>query len=290
LTATITDLSGDTLTHRGKAIVDTWRLANASECRRSFYANGKPHDITTGFILASQLELNQNVQVVSNVKDFRCTTEPVVLCAVLLGHRIQDVTLADPRVDSALALSRDGGYIVRSRNQILPLVAFGAQSDDGDTIQAVRKHVSGWLTALADAGPPPTGPEESTICTATQGCRNGHVELWDVMCDRIDNRAANHFGNRRFAILVAMHMSKHPNLNKNNDNIREKVARSIVRAIRGAKSSGRFLVKVATTTSSSLSSSHNNTWEDIGEESAVRWVVSFLYPQQYDQNPASMAK
>mmetsp|Transcript_3979 Transcript_3979/g.6806 ORF Transcript_3979/g.6806 Transcript_3979/m.6806 type:complete len:220 (-) Transcript_3979:52-711(-) len=111
------------------------------------------------------------------------------------------------------------------------------------------------------------------------------VGTWDVLCDRYDERCMDHVGNRRFAILVCMFMTKGQDLF--DVSIRIRIARAIIHTIHTTSANptsttgddgddgdqkscrryrgGRFLAKTK-----------RNTWKEIDETLAIKWISLIL--------------
>jgi len=89
------------------------------------------------------------------------------------------------------------------------------------------------------------------------------IQPYDVLCDRNDERAPKHYGNRKFALVVSAYTTKHKNLHITEK--RANVAKAIVQTVRRCEPGGRFLAKTK-----------HGTWKDIGDRLAVRWVGLIL--------------
>jgi len=85
------------------------------------------------------------------------------------------------------------------------------------------------------------------------------VQAFDIFCDRNDESAPGHYGNRKLGLVVSTCTKRYSNLHIPKE--RAKVARIIVQTVRNCEPGGRFLAKTK-----------RGTWKDIGDRLAVRWV------------------
>jgi len=263
-------------------VLEEKRMREACTCLREFEKKGKPDDFTTGFALEPHVGIDGSVEVVDDVLNLHEGSDPIVLCAVLLGNRGECLAFDD--IDTALSETKNGGIVLRSGTQLLPLLKLPAhEKGKVEQIAALRRKIESTLSGSFGTPahetnfpgwkvPPPLPSHSSDYSSITKGVAASRrttgncldrVQIWDVMCDRRDVRCANHFGNRRFAIIVCMHMAKNQDLL--NVDVRVRVARSIIHTIRNGRPGGRFLAKTK-----------RNTWKDIGDNLALRWVSLIL--------------
>eukprot|EP00541_Cyclophora_tenuis_P017217 CAMPEP_0116556588 /NCGR_PEP_ID=MMETSP0397-20121206/8777_1 /TAXON_ID=216820 /ORGANISM="Cyclophora tenuis, Strain ECT3854" /LENGTH=327 /DNA_ID=CAMNT_0004081969 /DNA_START=296 /DNA_END=1279 /DNA_ORIENTATION=- len=238
------------------------------------------HDLfTTGFTLESHVDIRESVEVLDNPLNLRQSNDPIVLCVVLFGNQGESLAVED--VDSAPAATKGGGFILRHSSQLLPLIKFPAHEKTKTqdiarlcakietaflgsfgTPANLHKVISGptvvWLSEEQSA----TG-ESSTVQVISRANHGlDHVQIWDVLCDRHDSCCANHFGNRRFAVMVCMIITKQTNEDLLKVDVRVRAARSIIHSVRR---NGRFLARTK-----------RNTWKDIGDNLAIRWASLIL--------------
>lgn len=246
-------------------VVEQQRFRAMLHKMRKFDATGKPDVFSTGYVLQSHLSLTKSIEVFENPDVLRAENDDmIVLCLVLIGKEGQ--SLSKHEIDTAHSFTIDGGVIVRSSDQILPLFAFpGRERRKSNSLKNLRIEIEKtFCGSFGSPSPSLDGTSGTLDDSSTDSKRtpntSDRVQRLDVMCDRHDKRCAKHFGNRRFAIIVCMFMSKNPNLE--DPNVCQEVAKAIIDIIRPE---GRFLAKTK-----------RNTWRDIGNELAVRWVSLIL--------------
>mmetsp|Transcript_16742 Transcript_16742/g.28386 ORF Transcript_16742/g.28386 Transcript_16742/m.28386 type:complete len:331 (-) Transcript_16742:597-1589(-) len=246
-------------------VVDEWQLQlfavehqRKTKDPKSYNANAAR--LGTGFLLHDETKLKSRIQVVKDPHVLRVDdNESIAFCVTLPGRTTEQTLDHDSSADSAQLMTNVDGYTLRSANQLLPLVSF--RRNGMEKVYEIREIVVAKMEKILAKLPqidaatvdnsshPPPDPKQ--------------VQPWDVMCDRYDPRCAEHFGNRRFAIIVCMFMTKDQDLF--DVSVRIRVARAIIHTIHNGEPGGRFLAKT-----------RRSTWKEIDDTLAIKWISLIL--------------
>ena len=251
-----------------RGAINVQRLDATIKCSLEFQARGKPYHTSLAYIRKEDHDAHRNVPILEdptfldvNVND----NDVFVLCAILPGTI--GMSLSNTAVDTASAVAQNGGYIIRDNKQIFPLMEIRARhmKDKRERVIILQKHVLDTVNGFFGVLRPGGDAEETTTgeAKAKPAVQHDTVQIWDVACDRTDERCANHFGNRRFAVITCIFMAKNFDLLR--QDVRRRVAAQVVRIIEEGNPFGRFLGKTT-----------RGTWKQLDQDLAVRWVSSIL--------------
>jgi len=244
-------------------VMDSSRLEETVACHQSFRLAGKPGSATTGYVYRGRNGVSppppKNRAGVClfeepHKENFQYGEKGIV-CAILPGTTGEMFNEAE--IDSVL--HQDGTYSLKRRSQCLELVQFPTEILRTTTMQELREKIQMGLNQIfGDSNMLLIVPSTRPLTDPSQ------IQAYDVLCDRNDERAPKHYGNRKFALVVAASKSKYKNLRMFPEK-RADVAKTIVQTIRKCEPGGRFLAKTK-----------SGTWKDIGDGLAVRWVGLIL--------------
>mmetsp|Transcript_9916 Transcript_9916/g.22891 ORF Transcript_9916/g.22891 Transcript_9916/m.22891 type:complete len:286 (-) Transcript_9916:15-872(-) len=247
-------------------VLDSSRLEETVACHHSLKQASKPSSGIIGFVYVDKNgEVSPPPENRNGVRVFKEPRrenleegEKGILCAILPGAAGEMFDEAD--IDSVL---RDGTYSLKRRSQCLHLVQFPSEFGTNlvvmqelqDKIQIGVDQIFGGMNSDSNTN--------ATIPSTRPLSDPSRIQPYDVLCDRNDERAPKHYGNRKFALVVSAYTTKHKNLHITEK--RANVAKAIVQTVRRCEPGGRFLAKTK-----------HGTWKDIGDRLAVRWVGLIL--------------
>ena len=204
--------------------------------RSSYLLEGKSSEYIFGFTVAGEYERDDDEWV-------RLLTDPnhvhrrggkadelfVDVCFGMIGKL---GSMADGDTDTQPSASKNGGFFFRRSSQVFPMLRF--RQDRLEDFSTIRDKVERAVSDIFQSRP-------STISSVLMALPNGRrssynprkVQKWDVICDRTDPRTPNHFGNKRFSIVVCMYLIK--DYDMKNVAVRVRVSRSIILTIHEGK-------------------------------------------------------
>ena len=253
-----------------RGAINVHRLDATIKCSLKFQARGKPYHTSLAYIRKEDHDVHRNVPILEDPTflDVNVNNNDVfVLCAILPGT--VGKSLSDTTVDTARALALNRGYTIRDKKQVFPLMEILARhmKDKRERVLTLQKQVLDTVNGLFGELRPGGDAEDTTAgetkAKAKPAVQHDNVQIWDVACDRTDERCADHFGNRRFAVIVCIFMAKNFDLLR--QDVRHRVAAQVLRIIEEGNPSGRFLRKTA-----------RGTWKHLSQDSVIEGISSFL--------------
>lgn len=210
LTKGLASLIAHSLTLILHSPLDQQRFDSVLERMATFKSMGKPDLFAVGYVLQSDLSLASEVDVFSNPTALVAAKRggQIVMCLLIVGK--QGHCLTEPDVDTAEPFNTDGRLVVRSFDQLLPLLAFPIQ--ESETMSPLKKRVEDMLSRRR---------RRRSHGALQQAPRQWILHEWDkkLSNNSQDSFATSCFENRRFSIIVALLMAQHPHLHDSKERI-----------------------------------------------------------------------
>ena len=230
-------------------------------------------DWTVAYVSVDDLDVVNNIHVQTDPRKIRPTghssnkgDHKIVACAAVLGETGPSLAGNDGSTCDTAVLSGPayGEYILRDASQLMPLIQFSLNSSE--LLYKIYGKLVKLLTDVLRRRPTPRLIHASSMGLSNKAGEYNprKVHNYDVICDPTDPRGPNHYGNKRFGIVICMILSK--DYNMKDVSVRVRVGWSVIRTIKdGDPHGGRFLARTS-----------KGLWREVSDELAIKWISLVL--------------
>ena len=227
-------------------------------------------DWTVAYVSVDDLDVVNNIHVQTDPRKIRPTghssnkgDHKIVACAAVLGETGPSLAGNDGSTCDTAVLSGPayGEYILRNSSQLMPLIQFSLNSTE--LLYKIYGKLVKLLTDILHFHPTPRLIHASSMGLSNKAGQYNprKVHSYDVICDQTDR---NHYGNKRFGIVICMFLAK--DYNMKDVSVRVRVGSSVIRTIKdGDPHGGRFLARTT-----------KGSWREVSDELAIKWISLIL--------------